>query len=48
MSTHPTRMRSALFVDFDNVYSGLARLGPAYADAFRRNLSRWLALLTNQ
>lgn len=40
-------MRSALFVDFDNVYSGLARLGVAYADAFARNPSRWLQWLTD-
>jgi hypothetical protein len=35
-------MRSALFVDFDNVFSGLARLGPDYAEAFARSPSRWL------
>ena len=35
-------MRSALFVDFDNVFSGLMRLGPDYAEAFARNPSRWL------
>jgi len=35
-------MRSALFVDFDNVFSGLNRLGPDYAEAFARNPSRWL------
>lgn len=38
-------MRTALFVDFDNVFSGLMRLGPAYAEAFARNPSRWLAWL---
>lgn len=41
-------MRSALFVDFDNVFSGLARLGPAYADAFARNPSRWMSWLTDK
>lgn len=35
-------MRSALFVDFDNVFSGLMRLGPDYAEAFARHPSRWL------
>lgn len=39
-------MRSALFVDFDNVFSGLARLGPAYAEAFARNPTRWMQWLT--
>lgn len=41
-------MRTALFVDFDNVFSGLMRLGPAYAEAFARHPSRWLAWLTDQ
>jgi hypothetical protein len=27
-------MKSALFVDFDNVFSGLRRLDPAAADRF--------------
>jgi hypothetical protein len=27
-------LKSALFVDFDNVYSGLRRLDPAMADQF--------------
>ena len=35
-------MRSALFVDFDNVYTGLSRLGPSYAEAFARQPTRWL------
>ncbi|MCK6426001.1 MAG: NYN domain-containing protein [Burkholderiaceae bacterium] len=35
-------MRSALFVDFDNVFTGLRRLSPAYAEAFARQPSRWL------
>jgi hypothetical protein len=30
-------MKSALFVDFDNVYSGLKRLDPAVADRFAFN-----------
>lgn len=41
-------MRAALFVDFDNVFSGLARLGPAYADGFARNPSRWMSWLTDK
>lgn len=40
-------MRSALFVDFDNVYSGLERLGPGYAEAFARQPAQWLAWLTD-
>lgn len=35
-------MRSALFVDFDNVFTGLRRLSPAYAETFARQPSRWL------
>lgn len=38
-------MRTALFVDFDNVFSGLKRLGDDYAEAFARNPSRWLEWL---
>ena len=30
-------MKSALFVDFDNVYSGLRRLDQETADQFARN-----------
>jgi len=40
-------MRSALFVDFDNVFSGLSRLGPEYAEAFARYPSRWLDWLVS-
>ncbi len=29
-------MKTALFVDFDNVYSGLRQLDPACADRFAR------------
>lgn len=35
-------MKSALFVDFDNVYSGLKTLDPAIADRFARQPSLWL------
>ena len=34
-------MKSALFVDFDNVYSGLRKLDPASADRFARQPLRW-------
>ena len=34
-------MKSALFVDFDNVYSGLHRLDPATADRFARQPGVW-------
>lgn len=40
-------MRTALFVDFDNVFSGLKRLGDDYAEAFARNPSRWLDWLVD-
>jgi len=35
-------MKSALFVDFDNVYSGLRELDPAVADQFARQPMRWV------
>ncbi len=35
-------MKSALFVDFDNVYSGLRRLDQETADHFARNPSAWM------
>ncbi len=35
-------MKSALFVDFDNVYSGLRRLDQESADQFARNPSAWM------
>ncbi|EON18775.1 hypothetical protein C265_15077 [Cupriavidus sp. GA3-3] len=38
-------MKSALFVDFDNVYSGLRRLDPAYADRFARHPTQWMEWL---
>lgn len=39
------RIRSALFVDFDNVYIGLQRLDPPAAEAFANNPGRWLERL---
>ena len=41
-------MKSALFVDFDNVYSGLRRLDPSYADAFANDPLRWMDWITTQ
>ena len=35
-------MKSALFVDFDNVYSGLRRLDQETADQFARNPTVWM------
>ena len=35
-------MKSALFVDFDNVYSGLRRLDQETADQFARNPTIWM------
>ncbi|MEO6143996.1 MAG: NYN domain-containing protein [Dermatophilaceae bacterium] len=39
------RLRSALFVDFDNVYIGLQRLDPPAAEAFANNPGQWLERL---
>jgi hypothetical protein len=41
-------MKSALFVDFDNVYSGLRRLDNAYAEAFASDPMRWMNWIANQ
>lgn len=38
-------MKSALFVDFDNVYSGLRKLDPAVADRFARQPMEWVKWL---
>ena len=38
-------VRSALFVDFDNVYIGLKKLDSAAAERFAKNPQRWLAWL---
>ena len=40
-------MKSALFVDFDNVYSGLRRLDPASADRFALKPMAWMEWLTH-
>jgi hypothetical protein len=39
-------MKTALFVDFDNVYSGLRQLDPACADRFARRPGDWMNWLT--
>ncbi|MFN3987151.1 MAG: NYN domain-containing protein [Rhodocyclaceae bacterium] len=38
-------MKSALFVDFDNVYSGLKKLDPAMADQFALRPQQWMQWL---
>lgn len=40
-------MKSALFVDFDNVYSGLRKLDPAMADQFAQKPQRWMQWLVS-
>jgi hypothetical protein len=40
-------MKSALFVDFDNVYSQLRQLQPDAAERFARHPSEWIAWLTS-
>ena len=35
-------IKSALFVDFDNVYSGLRRIDEVAAEHFATNPARWL------
>ncbi|HVR95192.1 MAG TPA: NYN domain-containing protein [Thermoanaerobaculia bacterium] len=41
----PTHVRSALFVDFDNIYLGLQREDPSAAEQFATNPSHWLLWL---
>jgi len=38
-------MKCALFVDFDNIHSGLQRLDPEYAQRFASQPSRWIEWL---
>ena len=38
-------MKSALFVDFDNVYSGLRKLDPMIAERFGRQPLEWVQWL---
>jgi hypothetical protein len=44
----PSHLRSALFVDFDNIYLGLHREDPAAAEQFATYPSRWLLWLQDQ
>jgi hypothetical protein len=37
-----TRIRSAIFVDFDNIYLGLRNTAPDAAEAFASNPTRWI------
>ena len=41
-------MKSALFVDFDNVYSGLRKLDPMIAERFGRQPLEWVQWLTKE
>ncbi|HEX9944866.1 MAG TPA: NYN domain-containing protein [Thermoanaerobaculia bacterium] len=41
----PTHVRTALFVDFDNIYLGLQREDPAAAEQFATDPTRWLLWL---
>jgi hypothetical protein len=41
----PAHVRSALFVDFDNIYLGLQREDPSAAEQFATNPSHWLLWL---
>lgn len=44
----PTHVRTALFIDFDNIYLGLQREDPAAADQFATDPSRWLLWLQDR
>jgi len=44
----PTHVRSALFVDFDNIYLGLQREDPSAAEQFATDPSRWLLWLQDK
>lgn len=43
MPHHSERIRTALFVDFDNIYLGLHRVDPEAAEVFATEPTRWLA-----
>jgi hypothetical protein len=43
----PTHVRSALFVDFDNIYLGLQNEDPRAAEQFATHPGRWLRWLQN-
>jgi NYN domain-containing protein len=44
-SPSPTHVRTALFVDFDNIYLGLQREDPSAAEQFATDPTRWLLWL---
>ncbi|MDP9121596.1 MAG: NYN domain-containing protein [Acidobacteriota bacterium] len=44
-STSPSHVRSALFVDFDNIYLGLQNEDPRAAEQFATHPGRWLSWL---
>ncbi|HEX3557134.1 MAG TPA: NYN domain-containing protein [Thermoanaerobaculia bacterium] len=44
----PTHLRSALFVDFDNIYLGLQREDPVAAEQFATDPVRWLLWLQDK
>jgi hypothetical protein len=46
--TIPPHIRSALFVDFDNIYLGLQREDPNAAEQFATNPSHWLQWLQDR
>ncbi len=47
-SPSPTHVRSALFVDFDNIYLGLQREDPMAAEQFATDPARWLLWLQDR
>ncbi|HEV8579291.1 MAG TPA: NYN domain-containing protein [Thermoanaerobaculia bacterium] len=44
----PTHVRSALYVDFDNIYLGLQREDPVAAEQFATDPTRWLMWLQDK
>ncbi|HEX4964428.1 MAG TPA: NYN domain-containing protein [Thermoanaerobaculia bacterium] len=44
----PTHLRTALFVDFDNIYLGLQREDPVAAEQFATDPGRWLLWLQDK
>jgi hypothetical protein len=44
----PTHVRTALFVDFDNIYLGLQREDPVAAEQFATDPTRWLLWLQDK
>ena len=43
-----THVRSALFIDFDNIYLGLQREDPTAAEQFATDPTRWLLWLQDR